>query len=67
LPVAVGQMVGRSFCGTVGWAIAVGVGAVVIGLGAARQWGLASGGTIVLVVAAAYGVVAALPTRALVK
>lgn len=63
LPVAVGQMVGRSFRGTVGWAMVVGVGAVIVGLGTARWLGLAPGGTIVLVVAAAYAVVAVVPRR----
>ncbi len=61
LPVALGQIVSRSFVGTLGWSVAVGVGAVVVGLGAARQWGLAPGGTIVLVAAAAYAVAAVWP------
>jgi zinc transport system permease protein len=60
LPVAFGQVVGRSFRGTMGWAMSVGVVAVVIGLGAARLWGLAPGGTIVLVAAGAYAAVASL-------
>jgi zinc transport system permease protein len=63
LPVAVGQIAGRSFRSTILWAMGVGVAAVVVGLGAAREWGLASGGTIVLVVAGAYGVAAVVPTR----
>jgi ABC-type Mn2+/Zn2+ transport system permease subunit len=35
--------------------MAVGVGSVVVGLAAARFWGLAPGGTIVLVAAFAFG------------
>jgi zinc transport system permease protein len=63
LPVAFGQAVSRSFLGTIGWSVSVGVGAVVAGLAAARIWGLAPGGTIVLVAAAAYAVVAVWPRR----
>jgi zinc transport system permease protein len=51
LPVATSQLVARSFRGTVAGAVAVGVGSVVLGLAAARAWGLAPGGTIVLVAA----------------
>jgi zinc transport system permease protein len=60
LPVATAQLVARSFHGTMGWAMAIGVGSVVVGLVASRVWNLASGGTIVLVAAAAFAVVAVL-------
>ena len=63
LPVAFGQAVSRSFRGTIGWSVAVGVAAVLGGLAAARIWGLAPGGTIVLMAAGAYGVVAVWPRR----
>ena len=66
LPVAFGQVVSRSFRGTIGWSVLVGIGAVVAGLGAARQWGLAPGGTIVLVAAATYAAAAVWPRRAVV-
>jgi zinc transport system permease protein len=49
LPVATSQLVARSFRSTVTGAVAVGVGSVVLGLAAARAWGLAPGGSIVLV------------------
>lgn len=49
LPVATSQLVARSFRSTVTGAVAVGVGSVVLGLAAARAWGLAPGGAIVLV------------------
>ena len=58
LPVASAQLVARSFRGTMGWAMAIGVGSVVVGLVASRLWNLASGGTIVLVAAATFAVVA---------
>jgi zinc transport system permease protein len=54
LPVATGQLVGRSFRGTLQAAVAVGVGSVVAGLTASRLWGLAPGGAIVLVAALAF-------------
>ena len=57
LPVASGQLVGRSFRATVGWSVLIGVGSVVVGLAAARVWGLAPGGTVVLVAAAVFAVV----------
>lgn len=56
LPVATAQLVARSFRTTLHWSAAIGVVAVVAGLGAARQWALAPGGTIVLVAAAAFAV-----------
>ena len=58
LPVASAQLLARSFRGTVRWAVGVGVGSVVVGLAASRIWGLAPGGTIVLVAAAWFAVVA---------
>jgi zinc transport system permease protein len=58
LPVATGQLLGRSFRGTLRLAVAVGVGSVISGLTASRIWGLASGGAIVLVAALAFLVVA---------
>jgi zinc transport system permease protein len=58
LPVASGQLLARSFVGTLRWAIAIGVGSVIVGLAASRFWGLAPGGTIVLLTAAVFGVVA---------
>ena len=57
LPVATAQVLGRSFRATIGLAMGVGIAAGVIGLGVARQWGLAPGGTIVLVAAAAFALV----------
>ncbi len=58
LPVASAQLLARSFRGTMGWAMAIGVGSVVVGLVASRLWNLASGGTSVLVAAATFAVVA---------
>jgi zinc transport system permease protein len=58
LPVASAQLLARSFAGTLRWAIAIGVGSAVLGLAAARIWDLAPGGTIVLVSAATFAVVA---------
>jgi zinc transport system permease protein len=57
LPVASGQLLARSFRATVGWSVVIGVASVVVGLGAARVWGLAPGGTVVLVAAAVFAVV----------
>ena len=57
LPVASGQLLARSFRATVGWSVLVGVASVIVGLGAARAWGLAPGGTVVLVAAAVFAVV----------
>ena len=59
LPVASAQLVARSQRAILGWSAAIGAASVVVGLTAARQWGLAPGGTIVLVSVAAFGVVAA--------
>ena len=54
LPVATSRLVARSFRGTLLGAVAVGVASAVLGLGAARQWALAAGGSIVLVAAALF-------------
>lgn len=58
LPVASAQLLARSFRGTLGWAMSIGIGSVVIGLVASRVWNLASGGMIVLVAAATFAIVA---------
>jgi zinc transport system permease protein len=58
LPVASGQLLARSFRGTLWWSVAIGVASVVAGLAASRIWGLAPGGTIVLISAAIFAVVA---------
>jgi zinc transport system permease protein len=57
LPVASAQVLARSQRAIIGWSVAIGVASAVIGLGAARQWALAPGGTIVLVSVALYVVV----------
>jgi zinc transport system permease protein len=57
LPVASGQLVGRSFRATQAWSVVFGVMAVVVGLAAAREWGLAPGGSIVLVAAGLFAVI----------
>jgi zinc transport system permease protein len=64
LPVASGQLLARSFAATLRWAVGISVASVVAGLVASRLWDLAPGGTIVLVAAAAFAVVALL-TRTL--
>jgi zinc transport system permease protein len=56
LPVGASQQLTGSFRRTVAVAVAVGLGSVVVGLMAARVWGLAAGGTVVLVAAAAFAV-----------
>jgi zinc transport system permease protein len=58
LPVATGQLLGRSFRGTLRIAVGVGVGSVVAGLTFSRVWGLAPGGAIVLVAAGVFLLVA---------
>ena len=58
LPVGAAQRVTRSFAGTLLVASAIGMTSSVVGLGAARQWALAPGGTIVLVAAAVFAVIA---------
>lgn len=49
LPVAGAQVLARSQRAVLLWSVAIGLVSVVVGLGAARGWGLAPGGTIVLV------------------
>ena len=58
LPVASAQLVASSFRRTLVLAGAIGAGAVVVGLAAARIWGLAPGGAIVLTCAFTYAVLA---------
>jgi zinc transport system permease protein len=58
LPVASGQLLARSFRGTLWWSVAIGVASVVAGLAASRIWGLAPGGTIVLISGAIFVAVA---------
>jgi zinc transport system permease protein len=58
LPVASAQVLARSFASTMRWSVAIGAGSVVLGLGLSRVWDLAPGGTIVLVAAGVFGVVA---------
>lgn len=58
LPVATGQLLARSFKGTLRVAVAVGVGSVVVGLTSSRLWGLAPGGAIVLVSALVFLIIA---------
>jgi zinc transport system permease protein len=58
LPVATGQLLARSFKGTLRVAVAVGVGSVVVGLSSSRLWGLAPGGAIVLVSALVFLIIA---------
>jgi zinc transport system permease protein len=60
LPVATGQLLGRSFNGTLWIAVGVGVSSVIAGLTSARLWDLAPGGAIVLVAALVFLVVALL-------
>jgi zinc transport system permease protein len=59
LPVGASQQIARSFRGTLTLAVGMGVACVVVGLAAARIWGLAAGGAIVLVAAAAFAVASA--------
>jgi zinc transport system permease protein len=63
LPVASGQLLARSFAGTMRWAVAIGVASVVAGLAASRIWDLAPGGTIVLLAAGVFMVVALVTRR----
>jgi zinc transport system permease protein len=58
LPVASGQLLARSFAGTLRWSVGIGVGSVVAGLAASMIWGLAPGGAIVLVASGCFAVVA---------
>lgn len=56
LPVGASQQLARSFRGTLVAAVGIGVGCVILGLTAARAWGLAAGAAIVLVAAAVFAV-----------
>lgn len=58
MPVAGGQLLARSFGGTLKWSVAIGVVSVVAGLAAARIWGLAPSGMIVLIAAGIFAVLA---------
>jgi zinc transport system permease protein len=58
LPVASGQLLARSFRGTLAWSAGVGMIAAVAGLAAARVWDLAPSGCIVLVSAIVFAFVA---------
>jgi zinc transport system permease protein len=57
LPVASGQLLARSFRGTLAWAVAVGVGSVVVGLAASWYLNIAPSGAIVLAAALVFAVV----------
>jgi len=63
LPVAAARLVARSQTRTLAFASAVGIVSVVLGLGAARIWGLAPGGTIVLVSALVFAVTSVISGR----
>jgi zinc transport system permease protein len=63
LPVASAQLLARSFRGTLGWAVGIGVFSAGAGLAASRLWNLASGGTIVLVTAAVFASVSLITSR----
>lgn len=63
LPVAGGQLLARSFKGTMRWSVAIGVVSSVVGLAAARVWDLAPGGTIVLIAAGTFMVIALVTRR----
>jgi zinc transport system permease protein len=63
LPVASGQLLARSFRGTLRWSVLVGEVSVVLGLIASRVWGLAPGGSIVLVAALVFALVGTLSGR----
>jgi zinc transport system permease protein len=63
LPVGAAQRLTRSFGATLLVASAIGGISAIAGLGAARQWALAPGGTIVLVAAAIFALSAVVRTR----
>lgn len=71
LPVASGQLMARSFRGTLLWSTGIGVTSAVGGLSASRVWDLAPSGTIVLISAGIFAVVAVVTrlrgARAVVK
>jgi zinc transport system permease protein len=58
LPVASAQMVARSFTGSLALSVAIGIGASTVGLAVSRVAGTAPGGTIVLLAAGVFVVVA---------
>ena len=58
LPVASGQLLGRSFRGTLLWSTGIGVASAAGGLATSRVWDLAPSGTIVLISSAVFAVVA---------
>jgi zinc transport system permease protein len=60
LPVGAAQRLTRSFGATLAVASAIGAASAVVGLGSARHWALAPGGTIVLVAAATFATTALL-------
>lgn len=64
LPVASAQLVARSFAGTMRWAVAIGIGSVVVGLTLSYTWDVAAGGMIVLVAASLFAVLAVVTRRA---
>ena len=59
LPVATSRLLARSFAATTAGAVGVGIASVIIGLGCARVWELAPGGSIVLTTVAIFTVTAA--------
>lgn len=63
LPVASAQLLAASFRLTLVYSAVIGMGSVVAGLAAARVWGLAPGGAIVLVCALTYAAVAVASRR----
>lgn len=58
LPVASGQLLARSFRGTLLWSTGIGVASVAGGLAASRVWDLAPSGMMVLITAGVFAVVA---------
>jgi len=63
LPVATSRQLARSFRATLLGSAVIGVVCVVIGLAASRQWALAAGGAIVLVVTALFALASLVPRR----
>ena len=63
LPIGASRLVARSFRATLAGGVIVALLSVVAGLTAARAWGLAPGGTIVLVATLAFAVAAAATAR----
>jgi zinc transport system permease protein len=63
LPVASGQLLARSFRGTLRWSVLISEVSVLLGLIASRVWGLAPGGAIVLVAAVIFALVGVLGGR----